>query len=75
MVEKDIYKIVDKSIKNVKWFDKSQNLTESEIEDLVYDLKKDFESELGIKDFDLFFDNILFDIIKEYLIKKFKVKE
>lgn len=75
MAEKDIYKIVDKSIKNVKWFDKSQNLTESEIEDLVYDLKKDFESELGIKDFDLFFDNILFDIIKKYLMKKFKVKE
>ena len=37
MIEKDIYKIVDKSIKKVKWFDKSKNLTESDIEDLVYD--------------------------------------
>ena len=75
MVEKDIYKIVDKSIKNVKWFDKSRNLTESDIEDLVCDLKEDFESELEIKDFDLFFDNTLFDIIKKYLMKKFRVKE
>lgn len=75
MIEKDIYKIVDKSIKKVKWFDKSKNLTESDIEDLVYDLKEDFENELETKDFDLFFDNTLFNIIKKYLMKKFKVKE
>ena len=75
MIEKDIYKIVDKSIKKVKWFDKSKNLTESDIEDLVYDLKEDFENELETKDFDLFFDNTLFNSIKKDLMKKFKVKE
>lgn len=75
MIEKDIYEIVDESINKIKWLDNEQGLAESEIEDLVYDLKGNFEDKIGMIDFDLFFDSVLFDVIKKYLMKKFKVKE
>ena len=73
--EQAIKKTTDKGLKEIEWLKDKQTLTLNDIDKLVKKLKITFEKDEEIKSFDLYYDFVISKQVKEYLTKKFKVKE
>lgn len=74
MTEKEIKNLVDKEIKNLKWLN-LEHITEEDFDDIINDLKVNFEEEYHRDDFDAWYDGVAYFKILEYLRAKYQCRE
>lgn len=73
--EQVIKKTIDKGLKEIEWLQDKQELSVTDVNRLVKELKTAFEKEELTKNFDLYYDFVISKQVKKYLLKKFKIKE
>lgn len=73
--EQVIKKTTDKGLKEIEWWQNKQELSVTDVDRLVKELKTVFNKEELTKGFDLYYDFVISKQVKKYLMKKFKVKE